>query len=65
MNRAAFFLSAFLVSLGADEGVKSPVSIQVAEGKSVYVPVKLPIDLSKEAQIQERDQNPTRHGFQT
>jgi hypothetical protein len=65
MNRATYLLTmVFIVSLGAEEGVKSPMSVDVKEGKSVYAPVKPPIDLSEEARIQERDQNATRHGIQ-
>jgi hypothetical protein len=64
MNRSAFLLMVLIISLGADERVKSPVSLHAAEGKSVYTPVKLPINLSEEARIQERDQNATRHGAQ-
>lgn len=65
MNPAASLLTmAFIVALGADEGVKSPVSAHAKEGKSVYVPVSPPINLFEEAHLQERDQNGTRHGAQ-
>lgn len=63
MNRLAFLLVAIIISLGADEGVKSPVSVHATEGKSVYVPVQPPIDIHEEIRIQERDQNVTRNGF--
>jgi homoserine acetyltransferase len=53
-----------IISLGADEGVKSPVSVHAEEGKSVYIPVQPPIDIHEEIRIQERDQNATRNGFQ-
>jgi hypothetical protein len=53
-----------IISLGADEGVKSPASVHAAEGKSVYVPVQPPIDIHEEMRIQERDQNVTRNGSQ-
>ena len=65
MKRAAYLLTmVFIVSLGAEEGIKSPISVHVKEGKSVYAPVNPPINLSEEARIQERDQNATRHGAQ-
>jgi hypothetical protein len=64
MNRSAFLLMAIIISLSADEGVKSPVSVHATEGKSVYVPVQPPIDIHEEIRIQERDQNATRHGSQ-
>lgn len=64
MKRAAYLLTmVFIVSLGAEEGViKSPISVHVKEGKSVYTPVNPPITLGEEARIQEHDQNATRHG---
>lgn len=65
MNRAAYLLiMVFIISLGAEEGVKSPASVDTSEGKSVYVPVNPPINLSEEARIQAEDQNATRHGLQ-
>jgi homoserine acetyltransferase len=57
-------IMAIIISLGADEGVKSPVSIHTAEGKSVYTPVQPPVDVREEIRIQERDQNATYHGSQ-
>ena len=64
MNRLTFLLMVIIISLGADEGVKSPVSVHAEEGKSVYIPVQPPIDIHEEMRIQERDQNVTRNGSQ-
>ncbi len=62
MKYGAFLLMAIALFLSADEGAKSVVSLDVLEGKKVYVPIKPPIDLSKEVYIQEDDQNTTHHG---
>lgn len=59
MRYGAFLLIAMTLFLSADQGVKSPVSLDVSEGKKVYVPLKPPIDLRAESRIQERDQNAT------
>lgn len=60
MNRAAsLLLIVFIVSLGAEEREKSPVSVDAKEGKSVYAPLKPPIDFYEEVRIQELDQNAT------
>lgn len=64
MNRSAFLLIVIMTSLGADEGMKSPVSVHVREGKSVYIPIQPPIDVRAEIRIQESDQNVTRNGRQ-
>lgn len=64
MNRVAFLLVVFIVSLNAEEGIKSPVSVHTTEGKSVYIPVNPPVNLFEESSIQEYDQNVTRHGSQ-
>jgi hypothetical protein len=64
MKYGAFLLISIALSLSADQGVKSPVSLEVSEGKSVYVPLKLPIDLREESRIQEYDQNATHLGGQ-
>lgn len=64
MKRAAFLLLMFVASLGAEEGEKSAVSVQVPEGKSVYVPLPSAIDLQAEVRIQENDQNTSRQGLQ-
>jgi hypothetical protein len=64
MKYGAFLLVAIIISLGADEGVKSPVPVHTAEGKSVYIPVQPPVDIREEIRIQERDQNATRPGTQ-
>lgn len=60
MKYGAFLLIAIALSLSADQGVKSAVSLDSTEGKSVYVPLKPPIDPREESRIQERDQNATR-----
>lgn len=64
MKYGAFLLISVALSLSAEQGVKSPVSLDVSEGKKVYVPLKPPIDLREESHIQERDQNMTLHGGQ-
>lgn len=64
MNRSAFLLIVIMTSLGAEEGMKSPVSVHTTEGKSVYIPIQPPIDVREEIRIQERDQNVTRNGRQ-
>jgi len=64
MNRSAFLLMVIIISMGAAEGVKSPVYVHAAEGKSVYIPLRPPIDVREEMRLQERDQNVTRPGFQ-
>lgn len=60
MKYGAFLLISIALSLSANQGAKSAVSQDVAEGKIVYVPLKPPIDLREESRIQERDQNTTR-----
>ncbi|MBV5321536.1 MAG: hypothetical protein JZU62_07610 [Sulfuricurvum sp.] len=60
MKYGAFLLISIALSLSADQGAKSPVSADGAEGKSVYVPLNPPIDLREESRVQERDQNTTR-----
>ncbi|MFA6197449.1 MAG: hypothetical protein WC656_12515 [Sulfurimonas sp.] len=52
----------FIISLNAEEKVKSPISTHVKEGKSVYTPINPQVNLSQEVNIQERDQNTTYHG---
>ncbi|MCX6061701.1 MAG: hypothetical protein NT103_05580 [Campylobacterales bacterium] len=64
MNRSAFLLVVTIISLNADEGVKSPISVHAREGKSVYIPIQPPIDVREEVRIQERDQNTTYHDSQ-
>lgn len=60
MNRAASLLViVFIVSLGAEEREKSPMSEDVKEGKSVYAPVNHSINVDEEMRIQELDQNAT------
>jgi len=63
MNRTAYLLAMiFIVSLGAQEGAQSPVSVHVKEGKSVYVPIAKPVNLYEEVSIQKEDQNTTKLG---
>ncbi|MCK9371580.1 MAG: hypothetical protein M0P91_00125 [Sulfuricurvum sp.] len=65
MKYAAYLLTmVFILSPGAAEGVTSPISVDVKEGKSVYAPVNPPINLFEEARLQEHDQNATRRGGQ-
>ncbi|MDD2369850.1 MAG: hypothetical protein PHQ90_11145 [Sulfuricurvum sp.] len=64
MKYGAFLLIIMALSLSAEKGVKSAVASDVSEGKTVYVPIKAPIDLREEVRIQERDQNMTLHGGQ-
>ena len=61
MKHKAFLLIFIALSLSA-EGVKPVLSSGVQEGKAVYVPLKLPIDLRDESRIQEHDQNATHLG---
>jgi hypothetical protein len=62
MKYGAFLLITIALSLSAEQGAKSVLSSDVSEGKTVYIPIKPPIDLREESRIQERDQNATYHG---
>lgn len=63
MSRAASLFFVCIASLGADGKPASPVSPNVAEGKSVYKPLNSSVNLAEEARIQQRDQNSSRSGF--
>lgn len=64
MNRILFFCLLCITSMSADNKVKSPISSNTAEGKSVYVPLKPSPSITEESRIQQQDQNLTRNGMQ-
>lgn len=64
MNRLLLLFLLCITSMSADTKVKSPISENTAEGKSVYVPLNPSPSLTEERRIQQQDQNLTRHGIQ-
>lgn len=64
MSRAVFLLIMLIASIGAEERGITAVSEDAKEGKNLYAPLVPPVDLEKERQIQERDQNTTRQSSQ-
>jgi len=50
------------VLLSANVQVKSPISSDAQEGKSVYAPIRPWLNLQDEVQIQQDDQNATMRG---
>lgn len=60
MKRVTYLLSMlFIVSQGAEEGIRSPISVDTLEGKSVYIPAVTPVNLLDEKKLQKEDQNST------
>lgn len=60
MNRLAGVMLFFLVSLCADEQLKSPLS--PGEGKSAYTEIRKPIKVFEEIAVQQNDQNSSHKG---
>lgn len=52
------------ILLSADEQVKSPISPDVHEGKSVYVPIRSSVNFIDEIKTQQDDQNTTMQGVE-
>lgn len=60
MNRIIGMMMLLLVSLSANKEFESPTSPKAQEGKSVYVPIREPINSDEEIHIQQCDQNGSR-----